>query len=103
MAYQSTTESEEGFMNIRAPFIAKAQSAKLVQPTERTFDDPTRFAQATAVGGAVPRQQVAYAPGSAAIDGERSCRKLDLPAPGRVVDEAFLFCHRSLEWPAAVL
>ena len=49
-------------MNIRAPFIAKAQSAKLVQPAERTFHDPTRFAQATAVRRALPRQQVANAP-----------------------------------------
>jgi hypothetical protein len=49
MTYQSTTESEEGFMNIRSPFIANAQSAKLVQPTQRTFDDPAGFTQAAAV------------------------------------------------------
>ena len=48
-------------MNIRSSFIANAQSAKLVQPAERTFDDPTRFAQATAVRGALPSQQVANA------------------------------------------
>ena len=61
MTYQSTAESEEGFMDIRSSFIANAQSAKLVQPTERTFDDPTRFAQATAVRRALPNQQVANA------------------------------------------
>jgi hypothetical protein len=48
-------------MNIGSSFIANAQSAKLVQPAERTFDDPTRFAQATAVRSALPNQQVANA------------------------------------------
>jgi hypothetical protein len=49
-------------MNISSPFIANAQAAKLMQPTERTFDHPTCFAQAAAVRRALPRQQVADAP-----------------------------------------
>lgn len=36
-------------MNFRQPFIANAQTAKLVQPGDRTFDNPAIDSQATAV------------------------------------------------------
>src|SRR6185312_14339985 len=58
MTYQSTTESEKGFMNISSTFIANSEAAKLVQPAQRTFDDPAGFAQAAAVRCAVAGQAV---------------------------------------------
>jgi hypothetical protein len=61
MTYQGTTESEEGFMNISSPFIANAQAAKLVQPAQQTFDDPTGFTQAAAVRCALAGQAVSDA------------------------------------------
>jgi hypothetical protein len=48
-------------MNIGSTFIANAQSAELVQPTQRTFDNPACFAQAAAVRCALTGQAVGYA------------------------------------------
>ena len=49
MTDDGTTEREEGLVNVGAAFVADAQAAELVQPTERTFHDPSGFAQATAM------------------------------------------------------
>lgn len=62
MTYQSTTESEKSFVNISSPFIANAQAAKLVQPAQRTFDDPTCFTQTAAVGLVAPAQIISDTP-----------------------------------------
>jgi len=40
--------------------FARFQFAKLVQPGETAFDEPARFAQATAVGGSTLGEQWLY-------------------------------------------
>lgn len=44
-------------MNVGAAFVAGAQSAVLMQPRDRAFDDPALRAQARAVRGALLRDQ----------------------------------------------
>jgi hypothetical protein len=58
MTYQCTTENEKSFVNISSPFAANAQAAKLVQPAQRTFDEPAGFAQAAALRCALAGQSV---------------------------------------------
>lgn len=36
-------------MDVRAAFVADAQTAELVEPAQRTFNDPAGFAQAAAM------------------------------------------------------
>lgn len=50
MADHSTTENEKGLMEVGAAFVADAQAAELMQPTERAFNDPAGLTQAAAVG-----------------------------------------------------
>ena len=38
-------------MYVPAPFKSHSQPAKLMQPTQRAFDDPSIYSQATAMGG----------------------------------------------------
>ena len=38
-------------MKISSPFKSYSQPAKLMQPTQRSFDNPPIYSQATAVGG----------------------------------------------------
>src|SRR5690606_26273455 len=49
MTDQRTAQFHEGLMNITTSVGAHTQSAKLVQPTERAFNRPTRLTQAAAV------------------------------------------------------
>lgn len=53
---QSTGQSHEGFMQLRATFIANAQATELMQPGERAFHDPAMDPQATAMRGETPGQ-----------------------------------------------
>jgi hypothetical protein len=45
-------------MNISSPLIANAETTKLVQPAQRTFDDPASFTQAAAVRCALAGQAI---------------------------------------------
>lgn len=56
MTNDGTTQREESLMNISAPFVTAAQATELMQPTERAFDHPAGFAQATAMRPAGTRQ-----------------------------------------------
>ncbi len=58
MADDGTTEGEEGLMDVRAAFVANAQAAELMQPTEGPFHDPAGFAQPAAVRRALARQRI---------------------------------------------
>src|SRR5712691_12405607 len=43
-------------MNARTPFVSQVESPKSMQPRQRALDDPTRAAQAAAVGPSAFRQ-----------------------------------------------
>ena len=58
MAYECTTEEEESLVNIGSTFVAQAQAAELMKPTQRAFDDPAGLAQTAAVGSAFTSQSV---------------------------------------------
>src|SRR6478609_1958950 len=49
MADNGATECQESLMNVSTTFVADAQAAELMQPTERAFHDPACLAQAAAV------------------------------------------------------
>jgi hypothetical protein len=49
MADNGATECQESLMDVRAAFVANAQAAELMQPTEGAFHDPACLAQAAAV------------------------------------------------------
>ena len=51
MADSDASQGEKRFVNIRTPFPANAQSAKLVQPTQRAFHHPAIDTQAAAMRG----------------------------------------------------
>jgi hypothetical protein len=56
MTDDGTTESEERLVNIGTAFVANAQAAELIQPTERALDHPAGSAQAAAMWPARARQ-----------------------------------------------
>ena len=89
MTYQSTTEGEKGFMNIGSPFIANAQAAELMQPTQRTLDDPAGFAQTAAVRCALTGQSV----------GDAQAAKPAVMS-GTAIGAICLHDVRALAWPA---
>jgi hypothetical protein len=89
MTYQGTTESEKSFVNISSPFIANAQAAKLVQPAQRTFDDPAGFAQTAAVRCALAGQSV----------GDAQAAKPAVMS-GTAIGAISLHDVRALAWPA---
>ena len=49
MADDGAAECQERLMDVGATFVAYAQAAELVQPTERAFHHPSCFPQATAM------------------------------------------------------
>jgi len=49
MADNGATQRQESLMDVGATFVADAQAAELMQPTEGAFHDPARFAQPAAV------------------------------------------------------
>lgn len=49
MADNGAAKCQESLMNVGATFVANAQAAELVQPTEGAFHDPARFAQPAAM------------------------------------------------------
>jgi len=51
MADQDTTNRQERLVDVQAAFVADAQTAELVQPTEGAFDDPAEDAQSASVFG----------------------------------------------------
>ncbi len=58
MADNGATESQECLMNVSATFVADAQAAKLMQPTQGAFHDPACLAQPAAVGRSAAGQLV---------------------------------------------
>jgi hypothetical protein len=50
-ADESTTERQEGLVDVGAPFIANAQTAKLIEPGERPFHHPPVSSQPAAMFG----------------------------------------------------
>ena len=53
MTDQDTSNGEERFVDVKPSFVADAQSAELVEPTDRAFDDPAKHAQAATVIGSL--------------------------------------------------
>ena len=51
MAYQNTSDCDEGIVDIGSPLVTNTQSSELVQPTQCTFHYPTMNAQAAVVRG----------------------------------------------------
>jgi len=49
MTNKNTTYFDKCFMDVGSAFVTNTQSAKLMQPTQRPFDDPPRNAQPTAI------------------------------------------------------
>jgi hypothetical protein len=49
MANKGTSEFEEGFMNVSAPFVAHSQASQVMQPGEGALHHPATFAQAAAM------------------------------------------------------
>jgi len=49
MTNDGATQREKRLMNVGSTFVTDAQAPELVQPTERAFDHPAGFAQATAM------------------------------------------------------
>jgi VCBS repeat protein len=47
--YQCAANGQEGFMDLRQPFVPDAQAAKLVQPGKCAFDHPSIYPEPTAV------------------------------------------------------
>ena len=58
MADNGATESQESLMNVGATFVADAQAAELMQPTQGAFHDPACLAQSAAVRSSAPGQLV---------------------------------------------
>src|SRR2546425_1132756 len=58
MTNDGTAQCEESLVNVCAALVTNAQTAELMQPTERAFDDPAGFAQAAAVGPTFARQLI---------------------------------------------
>jgi hypothetical protein len=91
MANEDTSQFEESFMNICSSFVAHAQAAQVVQPSEGALNHPAAFAKPAAVGHTTFRQQ-----------------RLDAAPPQlvsmrlRIVSAVALHLVRSLSWTAPV-
>lgn len=51
-AYEAAGQFEQALVEIRAPFIAGAESFELMQPCQRALHDPAHFAESGAVSDA---------------------------------------------------
>ena len=56
MADQNTSQRQKGFMNVGATFITNTQTTVLMKPRQGPFDNPTKYAQTTAMLASTFRQ-----------------------------------------------